>query len=106
MATPYISSISQIEKPIDENKRTAIFYSISDIAELLVEIRHHGKYYFISTHNKPKRFGNLGEAISAALDHAAEDGFLALNNTYQEVDSNLITNNKRYDYVHINLKEA
>lgn len=99
-------SISQLEKPINENKRTAIIYSISDLAEYLVEIRHHNENYFVSANGEPKRFGNLSEARRTALAHEAEEGFLALNKTYQEVDGSKINDNSRYDYMHLDLNEA
>ena len=96
-------SISQTEKQINENISTAIFYSISDLAEYIVEIRYQQKRYFINDDNEPKRFGNLSEAKRVALEHKAEKGFLALNKTYQELDGTDTSKTSRFDYVSVEL---
>lgn len=80
-------SISQTEKPIDENKPTAIIYSISDLGEYIVEIRFNNQQYYIGKEKAPDRFANLGQAKEAARAHNAEQGFLALSKTYQEVEA-------------------
>lgn len=107
-----IPSISQTENPIDENVRTAIFYSISDIGEYLVEIRHHNQQYFISHGTDPDRFGNLGEAKRAALKQHAEQAYLALDKTYEEVEVSTSTTAKpadqsrHFDYVPVTLNNS
>lgn len=96
-------SISQMEKTVDENICTAIFYSISELAEYIVEIRHQKNQYFINNKQEPLRFGNLSEAKRVALEHKAEKGFLALNKTYQELDGTNTSDTNRYDYVSVDL---
>lgn len=102
-----ISSISQCEKSIDENQRTAIIYSISEAGEYIVEIRYQNQQYFIGDEQAAEKFGNLGSAKAAALAHNAEKAFLALNKTYQEVEASNVDQNKqpdtRFDYVSIEL---
>lgn len=100
-------SISQCEKPIDENQRTAIIYSISEAGEYIVEIRYHNQQYFIGDEQAAEKFSNLGSAKAAALAHNAEKAFLALSKTYQEVEADSVSQNQqshtRFDYVPIEL---
>lgn len=96
-------SISQTEMQLDESIPTAIFYSISDLAEYIVEIRHQSKRYFINDKQEPMRFQNLNEAKRVALEHKAERGFLALNKTYQELDGTSTSQTNRFDYVGVDL---
>lgn len=97
-----LTSISQIEKPIDESHPTAIIYSIGEIGEYIVEIRYKHQQYYIEKDNKPERFGNLGEAKAAAREHNVTQGFLALSKTYEEtdaVDVSQYDNANRFDYM-------
>jgi hypothetical protein len=64
----------------------AIFYSVSEISSVLVEIHSEGKQFFISLDKKPTAFANLQIAKQAAIKHGAKIGFLALDKTYEEVD--------------------
>ena len=103
-----VDSISQIENPIDENIKTAIFYSISDLGDYLVEIRYQNEHYFLLENGKSKQFQNMASARKAALQHGAEQGFIALSKTYQEVEAETlpITSSKqenRYDYIKTDL---
>lgn len=95
-------------KRINDNVRTAIIYSIDDLLFYIVEIRYHHQNYFIGNKDSPKKFGNLKDARMACLDHQAEEGFLALSKTYDEVDSscdNKNVNGERFDYINIKLNE-
>ncbi len=82
-----MKSISQTENPIDESKRTAIIYSINDIGEYIIEIRHQQENYFVTRGKEPEKFGNLADAKTAAHKQAVEITFLALHKTYQEVEA-------------------
>jgi hypothetical protein len=98
-------SISQIEQPINENIPTAIIYSICEIGDYIIEIRHHYKSYFVGS-PEINRFGNLADAKQAARDHHAQQGYLALNKTYQETEissKTLSKNQHRFDYLLIPL---
>lgn len=97
------ASISQLEISLDHNIPTAIVYSVSDLAVYMVEIRHQDKAYFVSHKEEPQKFGNLGEAILAARAHKAEQAFLALDKTYQEVEAGSSQTGNRYDYMPLEL---
>jgi hypothetical protein len=64
----------------------AIFYCVSEISSVIVEIRSEGKRFLISSDNKPTAFANLQIAKQIAIKHNANIGFLALDKTYEEVD--------------------
>jgi hypothetical protein len=71
-----------------ENKKeiTAIFYKVSELSTVLVEIRQEENNFFISDKDKPIAYTNLEIAKKAALKLGANVGFLALDPTYAEMD--------------------
>jgi hypothetical protein len=98
--------ISNEEIHIDPNKRTAVIYSVDDLVAYIVEINYQHKSYFIEENKRAVLFGNLAEAKEAALKHHAEEAFLALSKTYQEVDmsnDNPRYCSGRYDYIRVGL---
>jgi hypothetical protein len=86
----------------------AIFYSVSELGSVLVEIHGHDKTFFISTDNVPTAFANIEIAKKIALKHGATVGLMALTKTYEEVnfvdDNDQVTRKSRYDYLPISLK--
>lgn len=98
-------ALAKQEKFIDKNKRVAIIYNITDIGEYIVEIFHNEISYFIKNgSNENMRFQNLADAKSAAKNENSEECYLAVNKTYQEIESSTDENcHKRFDYMPIHL---
>ncbi len=70
----------------DKSQCSAVFYSISEISQYLVEIHHLDKKFFISSQSQPICFASLDVAKQKARQEGATVGFLALDKTYEEVD--------------------
>jgi hypothetical protein len=64
----------------------AIFYSVSEISSVIIQIRSERKNFFITSNNKPTAFPNLQIAKQIAIEHGATIGFFAMDKTYEEVD--------------------
>ncbi len=105
---------SMLEPTSDENKinavckdkRTAIIYTISDLAVYIVEICYENECYFIKKNKEEiEQYGNLDNAREAACTHHAEAAFLALDTTYEEMgtSSEDVKNTARFDYMPIPL---
>jgi len=89
------------ELKLKPNKRVAIIYSLDDLFAYIVKICHHKTSYYVGNNNQPEKFGNIGEAKKACRTHKAEEAYLALSNSYQELDSTTDDPNNpmpRYDY--------
>lgn len=65
-----------------------IIYSISDLGDYIVEVRHYDQHKFVGNNGEPTRYGNLASAKAAARSHGAVKLFLALSKTYEETESN------------------
>lgn len=105
------TSISKEKIYIDENKRVAIIYTIPDILEFIVEIHYNNESYFIKKSQlaENERFKNLADAKAAAKGENAEECFLALSKSYQEIEpQNAFSNGKvradiSFDYLPLHL---
>jgi hypothetical protein len=89
----------------NQNKRTAIIYSIEDLGHYIIQIWNHNKKYYIGD-DAPIQYANLADARKAAKAHQAEVAYLALSKTYEEVDStteNLQDQIKHHDYMLLTL---
>ncbi len=93
------------ENAICKDKRTAIIYTISDLAVYIVEVCYEDQCYFIKKSKEEiEQYGNLKDAREAALAHHAEEAFLALDTTYEEMEP--LSDSKkraRFDYMPIHL---
>ncbi len=98
-------SVVKQENFIDKNKRVAIIYNITDIGEYIVQIFHNEISYFIKKGaNQNTRYQNLADAKDAARNENSEECYLAVNRTYQEIESSSSEHsNKRFDYMPIHL---
>lgn len=89
----------------DKNKKIAFIYSLDDLFVFIVKIRFQRNSYFIGG-EQPQKFDNLDDAKKSCRAHKVEEAYLALSNSYQELDA---TTDKiyepmpRYDYQKISL---
>lgn len=88
----------------NDNKKIAIIYSLDDLFAYVVKIYHRGDSYYVGSNNEPEKFGNIDGAKKACQKHRVEEAYLALSNSYQELDAT--TDNPsdpmpRYDYKRI-----
>ena len=86
--------MSEFELPYDKSKRIAIIYSIDDLFAYIIKICDQENSYYIGNNDHPEKFGNIDEAKKACRKHNVVEAYLALSNSYQELDS---TTDKPYD---------
>lgn len=94
-------SISEYEILRNKNKRIAIIYSLDDLFAYFVKICHQENSYYIGKEDNPDTFGNIEQAKKACRAYKVEEAYLALSNTYREVDATSDTPTHpipRYDY--------
>lgn len=71
---------------LNNEKRIAVIYSVDDLFAYVVLLCYQGKSYYISDADKPEKFGNMDEVRAVCRKHKADEAYLALSNSYQEVD--------------------
>lgn len=99
-------SVSESEILKNKGARIAIIYSLDNLFAYSIYIYHREKSYYIGKKSRPDTFRNMQEAIKACHNHKADIAYLALSNTYQEVDAttdSLHTRSPRYDYQKVTL---
>jgi hypothetical protein len=93
--------VDELELKPDKNIKTAIIYSLDDLFTYIIKICYQENSYYIENGDQLEKFGNINEAKKACRKHNVEEAYLALSNSYQELDS---TTDKlhdpmpRYDY--------
>lgn len=93
-------STYQNQVKINPYVRTAIIYSMDDLFAYTVEIKDGKHSYYLSKKGEPLKFGNMAYARQAAINENAQEAYLALSKTYEEVDLSTChsTLQDRYDY--------
>jgi hypothetical protein len=105
MVTAIMTKIeTSIDQLVIQGVTIGIIYSISDLGDYMVEIRHHDQRYFVGSKTEPDKYGNLGEAKMAARSHGAVKLFLALSKTYEETEvakDSVTRQQDKFDYMAI-----
>lgn len=82
-----------------------VIYSIAESSAYIVEILSKQNNYILSENDRAKTFLNLSLAKKAAISERVTIAFQALENIYQEIGSETLTNaDSRFEYVEIPLK--
>lgn len=99
--------MADLPDEINKTRRTAIIYSTDELLFYIIEIHYQDNHYFLREKNRQlQQFGNLDDARNAAKQEGAEEAFLGLSNTYEEVDSTTDrepVSRKKYYYMPITL---
>lgn len=98
------SAKSPREFQTDPNIKAAIIYSLDHLFAYIVEIRKGNHSEYLKEADEIIKYGNLEDARRAAIHEKVKVAYLALSNTYEEVDATTChANHLHFDYSEINL---